>query len=68
MITSELAGNYIKLLKSSLLNALDIENEARILHTFINRLNGGFVDFNDYFDIAQSKPEMLELLRECSGG
>ena len=29
MITSELAGNYIKLLKSSLLNALYIENEAK---------------------------------------
>ena len=63
MIKSELAGKYIELLKASLLNELYIENEARILHTFMNRLNGGFVNFNDYFDIAQSKPEVMGLLR-----
>ena len=63
MIKSELASKYIELLKASLLNELYIENEARILHTFMNRLNGGFVNFNDYFDIAQSKPEVMGLLR-----
>lgn len=65
MLKSELAGKYIELLKTSLLNELYIENEARILHTFINRLNGGFVNFNDYFDIAQSKPEVMAQLRDA---
>lgn len=65
MIKAELASKYIELLKASLLNELYIENEARILHTLINRLNGGFVNFNDYFDIAQSKPEVMSLLRDA---
>ncbi len=65
MMKSELTSKYIELLKASLLNELYIENEARILHTFINRLNGEFVNFNDYFNIGLSKPEVMGLLRDA---
>ena len=65
MIQSEIASKYIELLKSSLLNELYMENEARILHTFITRLSGGVVNFNDYFNIVQSKPELMAALRDA---
>ncbi len=65
MMKSELTSKYIELLKASLLNELYIENEARILHTIINRLNGEFVNFNDYFNIGLSKPEVMGLLRDA---
>ncbi len=65
MIQSEIAIKYIELLKSSLLNELYVENEARILHTFISRLNGGVVNFNDYFNIVQSQPALLTSLRDA---
>ena len=65
MIKSELADKYIELLKASLLNELYAENEARILHTFISRLSGAPVNFNDYFDIAASKPELMLALRDA---
>ena len=65
MIQSEIASKYIGLLKASLLNELYVENEARILHTFISRLNGEAVNFNDYFNIGQSKPELIEALGDA---
>ena len=68
MKKSELAGKYIDLLKTSLLNELYAENEARILHTFISRLNGAPVNFNDYFDIARSSPELMDALRDAKSG
>ena len=65
MNKSELASRYIELLKASLLNELYAENEARILHTFITRLGGAPVNFNDYFDIGKSKPALMENLRDA---
>ena len=65
MIQSEIACKYIELLKASLLNELYVENEARILHTFISRLNGEAVNFNDYFNIGQSKPELIAALGDA---
>ena len=65
MIGNQLAGKYVELLKSSLLNELYAENEARILYTFISRLNNEQVNFNDYFDIAQSRPELMAALRDA---
>ena len=65
MKKSALASKYIELLKASLLNDLYVENEARILNTFITRLSGATVNFNDYFDIAQSKPALMEMLRDA---
>jgi hypothetical protein len=65
MVKSDLAAKYIELLKASLLNELYAENEARILHTFISRLNSIPVNFNDYFAIAQSRPELMDALRDA---
>ena len=65
MMPSDIASKYIELLKASLLNELYVENEARILHTFITRLNGAPVNFNDYFNIGQSQPALVRSLREA---
>ncbi len=65
MIKTDLASKYIDLLKGSLLNELYLENEARILHTFISRLNNIPMNLNDYFNIAQSNPALIEALREA---
>lgn len=65
MMQSDIASKYIELLKASLLNELYVENEARILHTFITRLNGAPVNFNDYFNIGQSQPALVGSLREA---
>lgn len=65
MNKSALAGKYIELLKASLLNELYAENEARILYTFISCLNNEPLDFNNYFNIAQSRPELMDALRDA---
>ncbi|MEO8385214.1 MAG: TylF/MycF/NovP-related O-methyltransferase [Betaproteobacteria bacterium] len=67
MNKSALAGKYIELLKASLLNELYAENEARILYTFFSRLNNEPIDFNNYFNIAQSRPELMDALRDAKG-
>lgn len=63
MMKTELASKYIELLKASLLNELYIENEARVVHTFMCGLGGTRPNFNDYLNIAQSKPELISTLR-----
>ena len=65
MIKSVLTGKYLELLKASLLNELYAENEARILLTFINRMSGAPENFNDYLDIAASKPELMQALHDA---
>ena len=65
MIKSVLTGKYLELLKASLLNELYAENEARILLTFINRMSGAPENFNDYLDIAVSKPELMHALHDA---
>ena len=46
-----LKDGYINLLKSSLLNELYIENEAKLLHTFCCMINHEVPKFNEYLNI-----------------
>ncbi len=60
--TSELAKQYIDLLKKSLLNELFIENELKILHTFQCMLNGLPMEYGQFFKIKQSQPQLFRTL------
>lgn len=60
---TELSRQYLDLLKKSLLNELYVENEARLIHTYFQILNKLPLEFNDYFNIAKSQPDLVDFLR-----
>lgn len=62
MNKTELTGQYLDLLKKSLLNELYVENEARLIHTFLQMLTNGPLEYNHYFDIEKSRPGLVETL------
>jgi O-methyltransferase len=55
MKTNHLAETYINHLKSSLLNKIYIESEAKLLHVFSAILNDTKLEFNDFFDKKNPK-------------
>ena len=60
-----LTSQYLNLLKKSLLNELYVENEARLIYTFIRMLHNQPLNFNDYFDFARRQPALIKKLLEC---
>lgn len=60
---TELSTQYLDLLKKSLLNELYVENEARLIHIYFQILNKLPLEFNDYFNIARSQPDLINFLR-----
>jgi len=64
MNKTELTRQYLELLKKSLLNELYVENEARLIHTFLQILTKSPLEYSHYFNIAQTQPDLLKTLRE----
>jgi len=65
MKTNHLAETYINHLKSSLLNKIYIESEAKLLHVFSAILNDTKLEFNDFFDKKNPKIKIyLPLLNQ----
>ena len=62
MKKTELTGQYLDLLKKSLLNELYVENEARLIHTFISMLNNRPLDYKDYFNITRVNSGLIDNL------
>ena len=62
MNKTELTEQYLDLLKKSLLNELYVENEARLIHTFGQILNNRPLEYNHYFNIAKTQPNLIETL------
>lgn len=63
IIKTELSKQYLELLKKSLINELYIENEVRLLHTFLYMLNEQPLEFNDFLHIKQAESGLLDMLR-----
>jgi O-methyltransferase len=59
-----LTTQYIDLLKKSLLNELYIENEARLVHTFLQMASNLPLNFGDFFHITRIRAELIGQLRE----
>lgn len=68
MNKTELARSYLDLLKKSLLNELYVENEARLIHTFLQMLTKRPLEYNHYFNIAQTQPNLIKALRDLKLG
>ena len=64
MSNTELAGQYLELLKKSLLNELYLENEVRLLHTFASMKNNRPLEFNQYFNITLDQPQLMNTVRD----
>ena len=62
MKKTELTRQYLDLLKKSLLNELYVENEARLIHTFISMLNNRPLDYKDYFNITRVNSGLIKRL------
>jgi len=62
---AELARRYLSLLKSSLLNELYLENDARMLYVFSRIAAGESIDASAVRDIADREPELLEFVRHA---
>lgn len=63
MNKTELSRQYLELLKNALLNELYLENEARLLYTFLCMLNSWTPDLKHYFNITQFDPDLMNSLR-----
>ena len=55
MKTNHLAETYINHLKSSLLNKIYIESEAKLVHVFNSILNNEKLEYKDFFNSKKSK-------------
>lgn len=64
MNKTELTRHYLELLKKSLLNELYVENEARLVHTFMHMLSGQPLDYGQYFDIRRIRADLINALLE----
>jgi O-methyltransferase len=60
---TELSKQYLDLLKKSLVNELYIENEARLLYTFLSMLHEQPLVFNAFLHIRQAQSKLLDSLR-----
>ncbi|MEO5364252.1 MAG: tetratricopeptide repeat protein [Magnetococcus sp. DMHC-8] len=60
---TSLARQYIDLLKKSLLNALYIENEVRLLHTFQCMLNKTPLQYSHFLHIKQWQSRLFAMLQ-----
>ena len=67
MSNNELITKYINLLKSSLVNDLYIENEAKLIHTFSCMLNGIDLEYNQFFNYTRDN-ELIKTLEKCKLG
>jgi O-methyltransferase len=65
MTKTALARQYLDLLKKSLLNELYVENEARLLHTFLTMLENRPLEYNHFFNIniTRIRPNIIDALR-----
>ncbi len=64
MNKTELSRQYLELLKKSLLNELYIENEVRLLYTFMSMKENLPLDFDEYLNIAQRFPDLMNTARD----
>ncbi len=64
MNKSEVARQYLELLKKSLLNELYVENEARLIHTFVQMLHGSPLGYGHYLNIRQTRADIIDALLE----
>src|SRR5271156_3100894 len=64
MNKTELCRQYVELLKNSLLNELYIENEVRLLYTFMSMKENLPLDFDEYLNIAQRFPDLMNTARD----
>jgi len=62
---SDLAGRYLALLKSAVLNELYLENEARVLYVFSQLIVGQPIDAAVVREIGPRAPDLVEGLRRA---